>query len=178
MHLDEEIYEIEEEYERSIHKEKFYLETKLAVRVDDLTRHFIVMDPHVVHFSGHGSITSEIVLQDKNRRRYRVPANALENLFEQFKDTVQCVLLNACYSEDQARAIAKHVSCVIGMSSKIRDKSARTFAKGFYRGIFNGSTIENSFKMGIRQMELVKVPGDDIPIIIPENGPCKDIKLV
>ena len=48
---------------------------------------------------------------------------------EKFK--IECVVLNACYSEVQADAIALHVPYLIGMNQAIGDSAAREFAVGF-----------------------------------------------
>ena len=48
-----------------------------------------------------------------------VSTAALAKLFEVFKDKVECVLLNACYSETQAEAIRQHIDYVIGMHQEI-----------------------------------------------------------
>lgn len=44
---------------------------------------------------------------------------ALAILFVLFTEQVKCVLLNACYSKTQAKAIARHINYVIGMSQAI-----------------------------------------------------------
>jgi hypothetical protein len=61
-----------------------------------------------------------------------VDAEALAGLFKLFADRVQCVILNACYSEVQAEAIARYIPYVIGMSEAIGDRAAIEFSVGFY----------------------------------------------
>ena len=56
---------------------------------------------------------------------------ALGSLFKLFKDRVECVVLNACYSEVQAKAIAKQIPYVIGMNKAIGDKAAIVFSDAF-----------------------------------------------
>jgi hypothetical protein len=48
---------------------------------------------------------------------------------------VKLVVLNACYSEPQAEALAAHVDCVVGMGGWFSDAAARSFAIGFYGGL-------------------------------------------
>ena len=61
--------------------------------------------PDIVHFSGHGSETSEIVLEDQAGASRVVPQHALSRLFSVLPGKIRCVVLNACYSE---RAGAGH----------------------------------------------------------------------
>ncbi len=56
----------------------------------------------------------------------------MAQLFELCSDHVHCVVLNACYSEPQARAIVRHIDYVIGMKQAIGDESAIKFSVGFY----------------------------------------------
>jgi len=53
-----------------------------------------------------------------------VSTESLAKLFKLFQENVECVLLNACYSEAQAAAIHQHIDCVIGMNQAIGDKAA------------------------------------------------------
>lgn len=97
--------------------------------------------PHIVHFSGHGSTMGEIALPDESDRTQPVPSNTLAQLFSILKDNMRCVLLNACYSEVQARGIAESIDCVVGMSRAILDKAAIDFAAGFYLGLGYGRSV-------------------------------------
>jgi hypothetical protein len=48
------------------------------------------------------------------------------------KEKMGLVVLNACYSENQAQNISKSVDCVIGISGAIEASSATAFAGRFY----------------------------------------------
>ena len=48
-----------------------------------------------------------------------VRAEALSGLFRLFAENVGCVLLNACYSEEQANAIVNHVDSVIRAAAHV-----------------------------------------------------------
>jgi hypothetical protein len=60
----------------------------------------------------------------------------LQALFEYFCKTEELqfkvVILNACYSQEQADAISKYVKYVIGTTKAIADTHAIEFSKGFY----------------------------------------------
>src|SRR5205085_4220721 len=103
-----------------------------AVRVSDIQSHLLRYQPDIVHFSGHGSSASEIILEDVNGNSQPIPSKALGQLFSILRDNIKCVLLNACYSESQARTIAEHIDCVIGMSKAIGDVAAIHFSTAFY----------------------------------------------
>lgn len=62
--------------------------------------------PQIVHFCGHGAGDKGLILEDESGKIKPVSTPALAALFEMFSPHVECVLLNACYSEKQAAAIA------------------------------------------------------------------------
>ena len=56
--------------------------------------------------------------------------------------------LNACYSEAQARAIAAHVECVIGMEDAIGDTDAIEFAVALDAAIADNCPVQRAFDAG------------------------------
>ncbi len=64
-----------------------------------------------------------------------------------FAEHVECVVLNACFSEIQANAIAAHIGYVIGMSEGITDEAAIQFATAFYDALGADKTVEFAFEL-------------------------------
>jgi hypothetical protein len=71
-----------------------------------------------------------------------------------FTANVECVVINACYSEVQAEAIVKHIPYVIGMDKAIGDKASIEFAVGFYTALGAGESIEFAYEFGCNAVEL------------------------
>ncbi|NEQ48402.1 MAG: hypothetical protein F6K00_34675 [Leptolyngbya sp. SIOISBB] len=55
-----------------------------------------------------------------------VDPEALAGLFEIAAEHVHAVVLNACYSVDQAETITQHIPYVVGINDAIGDKIAIT----------------------------------------------------
>lgn len=144
-------------------RDSFELEQQWAVRVEDLQRCLMRYQPHVVHFSGHGSQYNELILEDQNGRRRPVSSRAISTLFSLLKDNIRCVVLNACFSEAQADAIAQHVECVVGMSQAIKDASAIAFAASFYEALANGRSVRSAFDLGCNRIDLESLAQQDVP---------------
>jgi hypothetical protein len=89
LKLDEEVREIEAKIRAAEHRDSLELITKWAVRPDDLLQSLNQHRPHVVHFSGHGSLTEEIVLLDKLGEPKPVSKEALVSLFRTLKSPFQ-----------------------------------------------------------------------------------------
>ncbi|WP_437839853.1 AAA family ATPase [Sorangium sp. So ce1153] len=178
LELDEEYRDIEDERMRARLRDAFELRPVLAARIDDVRRALALHRPAVVHFGGHGQHAgpaaggrdvrpvpgagdrpgerTELLLNDDAGRPAPVPIEALAELFRLEGGSVRCVVLNACASLEQAKAIAQHVDCAIGTSRAITDKAALAFAKGFYGALFNGDTIEKAFASGRNEVALVR----------------------
>lgn len=153
--LDVEVREIEEALELAINRDAFEVIKKSAVRVTDLRRALLKYRPHIVHFSGHGAGEQGLVLENDVGQMHLVSTEALAGLFKALEpDEVECVLLNACYSEVQASAIHQSVDCVIGMNQPIGDKAAIQFSEGFYDALGAGSAYDKAFEIGCSAIAL------------------------
>lgn len=107
-----------------------------------------------------------MVFQDDAGREQLLSTDALSALMELFRDRVECVLLNACYSQEQAESIVKYINYTIGMNQEIRDDEAIAFATGFYRALASGSLIERSYKFGCNAIQIqlasANISGSDV----------------
>ncbi|MEM6801722.1 MAG: CHAT domain-containing protein [Bacteroidota bacterium] len=194
LRLGAELRDIEEGLKLAEHRDAFELESRFAVRAKDLSRAMLEEEPRIVHFSGHGvkfedgKLTSDehfrffswekgeeeeklktygggIALEDSQGKAKLVSSKALGDLFELFKEQIECVLLNACYSEAQADEILKHIPYVIGMNTAVPDETAIVFAVGFYDALGAGRDIEFAFKLAKNRIALEGLSGADIPVI-------------
>ena len=155
LRLDAEVRRIEEAFQRSQHRDRFQVTAKLAMQTIDLRRALLDHRPQIVHFSGHGTGEKGLVLENDAGKMQLVSTEALAGLFGIFEmGAIECVLLNACYSEIQAMAIHQYVDCVIGMNQPIGDKAAVRFAEGFYDALGAGSDYEEAFKIGCSAIAL------------------------
>ncbi|BAZ08590.1 WD-repeat protein [Calothrix sp. NIES-4071] len=164
LRLDKEVREIDEGLRRANKREEFKLEQKWAVRARDFYRAILDYQPTIVHFCGHGAGEDGIVLEDETGQLELITAEALASMFKLFATKgVNCVLLNACYSEVQAEAISQHVNYVIGMNSAVGDKAAITFAVAFYDALLVGEEVEFAYELGCSQM--ISFLSQQIPVL-------------
>jgi hypothetical protein len=170
LRLDEEMREIQAGLERSRKREQFDLIPRWAVRPQDLLRALLDYEPQIVHFSGHGGGEQGLALEDEAGQAQLVSADALARLFKLFEGKLECVLLNACYSEVQAEAICQHVNYVIGMNQAIGDKAARKFAVGFYDALGAGRSIEDAYEFGCSAIYLEGISEHLIPVLKKRTG--------
>lgn len=155
LRLGAEVRRIEESLQRSKYCNRFTFETQLATRTTDLRRALLEHRPNIVHFSGHGTGEQGLVLENDAGKMKVVRTEAIQGLFAALKEhPVECVLLNACYSEKQAIAIHQFVDCVIGMNQPIGDKAAVEFSEAFYDALGAGSSYVEAFDIGCNAIQL------------------------
>jgi len=168
LRLEQEIREIDEGLRRARCRDDFHLEYKLAARPVDAQRAMLDTAPNIVHFSGHGDLDG-IAFESDAGTAQLVNSNALASLFELFSDSVECVLLNSCYSERQAVAISSHIEYVIGMKKEIGDAAATRFSVGFYDALGAGRDVEFAFGLGCASIQLSGLAENLTPVLL-RNG--------
>jgi hypothetical protein len=134
--------------------------------------------PDIVHFSSHGTEDHQIILEDAQGKVAAVSASMLGKLFALHQANIRCVVLNACYSQAQAAAIAAHIPCVIGMNDAIEDSMAQQFTAAFYAALADGSDIHSAFGQGALQIEIHGDPTQaSIPVLLPDMDAGKGLVL-
>ena len=169
LRLGEELRKIQEKLQLAGLRERFELHQRMSVRPEDISQALLDVKPKIVHFSGHGTDAGVLCFENQVGKMHQIQPDALAALFDQFANQVSCVILNACYSEIQANAIAKHIDCVIGMNQAIGDNAAIAFAIGFYQALGAGRTIEDAYKFGCVQIRLQNIPEHLTPVFIKKG---------
>lgn len=126
---------------------KCHLEDRWEVQAERLHMPILEVQPDILHFSCHGNDAGELVLHGPGGEGAPAPIDAVTGVFRILRERVRCVVLSACYSEAQARAIAEHVDVVIGMSGAIPDEDAIAFAGVFYGALGMGSHVQEAFDL-------------------------------
>lgn len=178
LNLQKESSSIERALRQAEFHDKFELVPHWAVSVSNLQGFLLRHEPNIVQFSGHGSKASELILEDNSGKSYPVSVEALSQLFFVLKDNIRCVVLNACYSKPQAKAIAQHIDSVIGMSKAITDDAAISFATAFYRALGYGRDLKTAFNLGCSQINLENLNEQDTPQLLTLKGDPSSIFLI
>lgn len=140
-----------------------------ATRPRDIQQAMLDFKPQIVHFSGHGAGEDGLVFEDASGQEKLVSSEALASLFKLFSNRVECVVLNACYSNSQAEAIARHINYVIGMSQAIGDRAAIEFSVGFYTALGAGESIEFAYELGCNAIQLEGIKEHLTPVFFSKS---------
>lgn len=177
LRLDAEIRAIDTALRQTEYRGIYQIEKHFSVRVTDIQGLLLRYQPDIVHFSGHGSSTDEIIIEDQNGNIHPLSPRALSNLFSILGNRIRCVVLNACYSRSQGEAIANFVDCVIGMSTAIGDTAAISFATSFYQALGYGQDVKTAFELGRSQIDLENLGEENIPVLLTRYPEASLIKF-
>jgi len=173
--VDVEAREIFERIQEGRYRDRFELYKHAAIRPKDLQRLLLLYQPHIVHFSGHGSKRQRIILGGTHGRGKTVDQQGLTNVFALYNNHVHLVLLNACFTKAQARSISEVVDYSIGTARPIGDKVGVAFAGAFYRALGFGRSVTEAFKSAQAELALTKVPrSGGIELFVKEGISEKD----
>jgi len=156
--VDEEAREIAERLDEGPCREQFQLHKHAATTPGDLQKLLLKHQPHIVHFSGHGSKEHKLILSGPKGRGTKVDQAGLAKLFALYNRNLRLVLLNACFTSTQARSISEVVQYSIGTSRPIGDKVGVAFAGAFYLALGFGQSVREAFDSAIAELRLTKAP--------------------
>jgi hypothetical protein len=169
LDIDKEIQTINRSFGSPECRDRLELEHQPDLSPDGLPGALWEHKPNVFHFSGHCSEGGQIILHRGDAAVVRdlgpdlptvqddcvpVPPEALAELFAiHLRDLesrgdgtggkLQVVVLNACYTDELAKAIVDKggVDCAVGFDCQIEDSHAIAFASEFYRVLAFGDSV-------------------------------------
>lgn len=120
--------------------------TRLAVetspRWDSLPAQLDQHRPDILHISGHGQPDGALVMADQDGRPVGFAAASVVSLIAQ--RAPKLVVLTACYSRELARALRRHVPCVVGSTGEVAADAAFLFSAVFYDALAVGESVEQA----------------------------------
>jgi CHAT domain len=143
---------------------------RTSMRPGDITQTLFETEPQFVHFSGHGTESGALCFENDQGETHAVTLDALGELFSLFSTTIKCVVLNACFSVHQARAIVRNIPFVVGMKKEIGDAAAIAFAVGFYKALGAGRDVPEAYRFGLVELKLLNIPEHATPVLLERDS--------
>ena len=170
LRIDVEMRTVKEKLRAAEYRDRIEVFELPAARSIDLLQAINEHRPDIVHFSGHGSPDSELILCGIDGEPRVVSKEAVVSLFKSAGTSVRLVILNACFSKEQAIAICETVECAVGMKHEIGDEAAATFAGAIYSALAFGKSVGVAFDQGVTALKLENDPDDDVPTLVCRDG--------
>jgi hypothetical protein len=137
------------------HRDMIQIEHAPAATGSDLLDGLTRLKPQVVQFSGHGS-ESALAFEsghDRQGPEQRITNAAFARALAAVDNPPVLVVLNAYRSEVQLRELLRAVPIAIGMSDRIQDDEALTFAARFYRSVAEGESVGGAYGLAKTEMD-------------------------
>lgn len=170
LRLDEEARSIQEMIRKTGNRDSVLFESHWALRTTDLLQALNEVSPTIVHFSGHGTDTDEIVFQDNSGNSKFVSKEAIAQVMMSSSDKIRLVFFNTCYSYNQAKLVTNHVEVAIGMNTSIGDEAAIIFSSQFYNSIGFGLSVQNAFDQAKASIMLEGLNEENTPELFVQEG--------
>ena len=177
LRLDEEVRELNEKLSLIRDPAKAVtIASAWAVQSDKIQTEILNSHPEILHFSGHGS-QEGLCFEDASGDAVDVSGDAIAGIVEA-AGSIECVILNACYSESIGRAICAHAKFVAGCTNAIEDDAAIAFSEGFYSALGRGKPYPDAFKLGVNQIKLRSMDQEAAKYVLLGRTDAGDIKVL
>lgn len=170
LRLDQEARSIAEMIRKAKHRDSVIFETRWAVQPMDVLQAINEVNPTIVHFSGHGSSSDQIVFQGIDGNAKLVSKEAIVQTMMASSSGIRLVFFNTCYSRNQAEAVACHVEAAIGMNTSIGDDAAMIFSSQFYSAIGFGHSVQQAFYQAKALVMMEGLDEENTPELFCQEG--------
>jgi hypothetical protein len=148
--LDEEVALIKDGIRHSYHRDRFELRTLKNCRLQDLLTAVLEQDPHYVHFAGHGTPNSLVIMNDRGYG-LKVKKAALAELIRQASNgSLRGLVFNACWSANDAPLFTALGLEIIAMRRPVGDDAALWFSALLYDWSGDGKSFGEAFSRASR----------------------------
>lgn len=173
LRLGEETRTIRDRLAKAKYGKRFTLIETHAARVEDIVSQLADIEPDIVHFSGHSSGTDGLMFEGADGSIALVQGADLSRVLGVLKSESgkpALVVLNSCYSAEQSTAVRDTVGCVVGMTNRIADVAAITFAGTFYEMLAKGKDVRAAHAWAQGAIGLVKNRDTDVAALFAAEG--------
>lgn len=150
-------------------RERFSMDQVPAARSKDLINALNRYDPTILHISGHGN-EDVIVFEAEDGSSAVVDGDLLKRIIMLSGSRLKLVVLSACESAKQAKALISHVDAAIGMKTSIGDEAARTFAVQLYKSLGEGVDLKRAFEQAALQIDVQGLQQGSTPVLYTKKG--------
>jgi len=169
VRVDQEYREIRERLDQiRSPKVEVIIDYKPAVRSSDILPCLLNSDATIFHFSGH-AWADGLIFENALGESKEVDSGAIVEILAKMKATLECVVLNGCFTEKMANDLAATVPFAISCNDTIDDDSAIIFARTFYQSLSTGRGFRDSFDLAIADLKIHAPKGDAVKYVFKGN---------
>ncbi len=152
----EETRKIRDALKRAKNGNLFEILERSDISADDLSQELSTIEPYIIDIFGCDDGIKGLVLEENSEKNTLTDLRKIEliaELFQLHSKGIECIILNRCYSAEQAREIVQHIEFVIGISQSLEDAKATEFLSEFYYHLGSEHPIRNAYKLSCNRLE-------------------------
>ena len=164
----EEFNKIKNALYRAKYRDEFISQNGSHIGASDLSQELSAVEPHIVDISGYEDGINSLVLESfSDKNTFKNPDKLIADVFKRHANSIECIILNRCYSKKQAEAIIQHIKFVVCISQELEDSKVIDFLDEFYFQIGSKQTIRYSYECGRERLERKGIEDDKlIPVLL------------
>lgn len=132
----------------SLSKSHLNLHLRIDAHLEDLVPSITEIEPTIVHFSCHGS-PNGMYLTSENGTAKLINPLVLGNIIKRICPKVKIIVLNTCFSQSYADAIASAIDNVVFFPSSLGDEEAIIFSREFYRALAINKSVRDAYDIAV-----------------------------
>jgi tetratricopeptide (TPR) repeat protein len=163
------IKEIRDALKRANHGQLLDIQERLETSAFDISQSLSELEPYIVNISGCEDGIEGLILDgihNNNNTLVDSKETLIANLFQNHSNNIECIVLNSCYLEKQAKEIIRYIDFVIGIDRNLEDKVVVAFLAEFYYQLGSKRTITNSYRQSRNLLERIGTNPDWLPILL------------
>ena len=153
----------------------------LNIKASDLSQQLSTIQPSIICISGNENGIESLMLGDKfnesktgNLERLKLIAD----FYNLYSKTIDCIILNGCYSEEQAREIAQHIEFVIGVNRNLKHTKVIEFLNEFFYHLNLEDSIQIAYRISRNCLERLDSEAPDLlPVLLKKYDVIKQKNL-
>ncbi len=176
IRVDQEAREIFDALNGASRDRPFEVKYVLSARPSDLRRQLLEHNPQLLHVASHGHSSGGVVLEDSAGRSRIVGMRTMKSLIHLFRESLECIVLNATFSEKMAESLSEDIDYVVGMSGTLSDEASLQFSASFYETLAAGKSVEFAYSSACAALSLEQPGSENLPILFhrEERGPGEE----
>jgi Tfp pilus assembly protein PilF len=168
----EEIRRVKAAKDRARNGDQFDVDSQPDVDAARFSQEVSKLEPFIIDIFGNEGGIEDLVFEKSIKEAVFTESEKIQLISDLFRvysesvKSVECIILNGCYSISQAQEIVQHVEFVIGIDHALGEENITDFLEEFYYQVFSERGIKGAHSFGCNRVK--RKNSKDIHDLLPK----------